>query len=146
MKGDIETVDYIEEEGVVTDVNPGRGELRVRITSNSECGSCPASKLCSVGTGEGTEVPVAVRNAGHYRKGDVVRVRGTERMHRKAIMLATVLPCLALIAVMVIIYVLTGNQLAAAIGGLITMICFFGTLYLCRNRIAHEFVFEIVKD
>lgn len=138
-------VDHIDERGVVTGIDRSRGELKVRIEPNMDCGSCPASKLCGAASGKGTEVTVAVGNVSGYRTGDRVVVRGTERMHRKAIMLATVLPCIALIAVMVAVYLLTGNQLTAALSGMGSMVVFFLALYLCRNRIAHEFVFELVE-
>lgn len=65
-------------------------------------------------------------------------------MHRKAIMYATVLPCIALVAVMVAVYLLTLNQLAAALSGIGVMILFFFILWCSRNKIAHEFCFTIV--
>ena len=58
-------------------------------------------------------------------------------------MIATVIPSIALVAVMVIIYMLTADQTVAALGGIGSMIFFFVMLYLFRNRIAHEFSFTI---
>ena len=73
-------------------------------------------------------------------------MRGTEQMHHKAIMYATVLPCAFLVAVMVAVYLITFNQLAAALSGLGVTILFYVILWACRNKIAHEFVFSIVGE
>ena len=50
-------------------------------------------------------------------------------MHHKAIMYATVLPCAFLVAVMVAVYLITFNQLAAALSGLGVTILFYVILW-----------------
>ena len=64
-------------------------------------------------------------------------------MHRKAIFLATLFPCIILVAVMAAVFILTGSQGIAAVTGLAAMLLFFLILFLCRNKIAHEFQFQI---
>ncbi len=125
----VETYDYVEHTAIVQSTDPVRNIVNVRITDLEECGDCPAAQLC---------------NASGFRKGDILEIRGTEQMHRKAIMYATVLPCIALVAVMVAVYLLTLNQLAAALSGIGVMILFFFILWCSRNKIAHEFCFTIV--
>lgn len=140
----IELTDHIDHAGTVVGTDPGANTVRVRIDAGAECGSCPATALCRRDTGEGNTVTVETVHAGRYRKGDAVTVRGTERMHRKAVMYATVLPSIALVAVMVGVYLLTANQLAAALSGLGAMILFFTAMWLARNKVAHEFTFTIL--
>ena len=60
-------------------------------------------------------------------------------------MIVTVIPTLALITVMIGIYLLTGSQVAACLSALGAMIVFFVGLYMLRNKLAHEFVFEVIK-
>lgn len=140
-----ELIDHIDHQGVVTKVNVKDNTVTVRINDAHDCGSCPAAALCGINGSESNTVSVNVPDAAAFRKNDVVVVRGTERMHRKAITLATVLPCVILIAVMVGVYVITWNQLAAALSGLFATVVVYLLLWLSRNRIAHEFPFEIIS-
>lgn len=135
------TVDEIVHRALVTEV--GRGYARVRISDQAECRGCAASALCGIG-GKGSEkIDVQVPAGMHVRPGDKVEIAGTERLHQKAIRLLTVYPTLAIIAVMVGIYLLTANELAAALSALGVMVALCVILYLCRGRIAHEFVFTL---
>lgn len=141
-----EEIEYIEHDAVVTDVDSMKRQITVGITDSAECGGCPAARLCA-GMHDTQKIVIPVKDTSAFHKGDSVIIRGTEQMHRKAIMLATFIPCVCLIAIMVAIYLLTGgNQLLAALGGLLSMVVFFLALYLCRNRIAHEFNFSVFHN
>lgn len=141
----VEQIEYIEHEGRVTAVDPAKGTVKVSLRENADCGECPASKLCGNFSPDKNILTVAAENWKDFQAGDFVRVRGTERLHRKAIMLATVIPTAALLVVMIGIYLLTASQLAACLSGLGAMIFFFAGLYLMRDKLAHEFQFEIFK-
>ncbi|MBD5356697.1 MAG: SoxR reducing system RseC family protein [Bacteroides sp.] len=138
--------DYIDHTGIVMSVNPNANSVTVKIDDCGDCGDCPAGKICeATGQTENT-VTIVTPHACSYKRGDIVTVRGTEQMHRKAIMYATVLPSIALIIVMVIVYLLTFNQLAAALSGIAVTIIFYVVLWACRNKIAHEFSFSITGN
>lgn len=140
-----ESIEYIEHTAIVKSVDARKDSVKVSLTDNNECGSCPAARLCA-GASDKSLIEIITPKAGSFRAGEVVTVKGTEQMEKKAIMLATVLPCICLVAIMVIVYILTGNQGAAALSGLGAMTVFFLLLYVFRNRIAHEFVFTISKN
>lgn len=140
-----EHIDYVDHKGRISAVNEGKGTVTVTLLEQADCGECPAHKLCNNFTPDKNVVEVQVPDASQYKIGEFVAVRGTERLHRKAIMLVTVIPTLALIVVMIGIYLLTDSQLAACLSALGAMIVFFVGLYLVRNKLAHEFVFEIVR-
>ena len=139
-------IEYIDHKGRITALDPEKRTVTVTLLEEADCGGCPAGKLCSNFSPDKNVVTVQVADISAYKVGDFVAVRGTERLHRKAIMLATVIPSLALIIVMIGIYLLTGSQLAACLSALGAMVVFFGGLYLMRNKLAHEFVFEIIKE
>lgn len=139
-----ETIDHIDHSGIVVSTNPARNTVTVRVDDKGECGTCPAASICGANGEPSNLVTITTPHAALFRKNDIVTVRGTEKMHRKAISIATVLPCIILVAVMVGIYLLTKNQLIAALSGIGTMIVFFVLLWFARNKIAHEFSFEIV--
>ena len=144
--------EHIDHQGTVTAIsaNSAEGTLTatVKLEGNHDCSGCRAAALCGV-AGKGSDtisVPLTAHEAGRLHIGDRVTLRGTERMHRRAIMLATVLPCVTLVAVMVALYLLTGSQPVAAIGGLAAMVIFFLVLFLARNRVAHEFSFTLAES
>lgn len=140
-----EYIEYIDDEGVVERVDLRRGIVKVRLLDGGDCGACPAARLCSVAKSDDKSLEVAVARPADFKTGDIVVLRGSERLHRKAIMYATVLPCLILIALMVLVFLLTGDQLAAALSGVGAMALFYLVLYLMRDRMAHEFSFTVEK-
>lgn len=140
-----EEIEYIDHNGRITAIDAGNHTVTVTLLEEADCGECPAGKLCTSFLSDRNVVVVPVADISNYKEGDFVAVRGTERLHRKAIMLATVIPSLALVVVMIGIYLLTGSQLAACLSALGAMILFFVGLYLIRHRLAHEFIFEIIK-
>lgn len=139
-----EYIEYIDDEGVVVKVDAASRIVTVGVSADEDCSSCPAARLCGVASSSSRTVQVAVTSPSLYRPGQRVTLRGSERMHRKAVMLATVLPCIALIAIMTLVWLLTANELVAALSGVGAMCLFFIVLYMMRNKIAHEFAFEIV--
>ena len=136
-------IEYIDHDGRIKSVDPERGTVTVAMTEDADCGGCPAGKLCRNFAPDTDMVEVPVKNPEDFKPGDFVTVRGSERLHRKAIMLITVIPSIALLAVMIGIYLLTGSQLTACLCGIGAMLLFFWGLYLIRNKLAHEFVFEV---
>ena len=103
------TIDEIVHRALVTQV--GGGYARVRISDQAECKGCAAASLCGIGDKGREPLDVQVPTGMRVRPGDHVEIAGTERLHQKAIRLLTVYPTLAIIAVMVGIYLLTGNEL-----------------------------------
>ena len=140
-----EEIEYIEHDGRISAIDNEKNIVTVTFIDHADCGACPAHKLCNNFDGEKNKVDIPVSDCSKYHVGDFVNLRGTERLHRKAIMLATVIPSLAILVVMIGVYLLTANQLAACLSGIGAMLLFFGGLYLMRNKIAHEFTFEIVR-
>lgn len=141
-----EEIEYIDHRGRITAINREKGSVTVSLIEEADCGECPAGKMCNNFLPDKNILEIAVENPSAYKMGDFVEVRASERLHRKAIIIITVIPSLALLAVMIGLYLLTGSQLTACLSGLGAMIVFFFGLYLMRNKLAHEFVFEIVKE
>lgn len=139
-----EEIEYIEHDAIVSRVIADRNLVEVKITDADECGGCPAAALCGGNAHGENRVEISTSDAARYKPGDKVVIRGTERLHRQAIMLATVIPCVLLMAVMIIVFLITLNQLAACLAGLGTMVAFFLLLWFLRHKIRHEFTFTIV--
>lgn len=138
------STDYIEHKAIVEKVNPLTQEVTVRIEDTDECGDCPASGFCNSNGEPSNKVTIVTPMASFLKEEDIVNVRGTEKMHRKAIMYATVFPCIVLVVMMVGIYLLTHSQLASALSGLGATLVFYVLLWCFRSKISREFTFTIV--
>lgn len=139
-----ETIEKITHHATVESVAPGKGTITVKLHHSDDCGSCPALQLCEASKSKTLTLPVA--RPQRFKAGEKVELSGTERIHRKALMMATVYPCIALVAAMTGIYIACGNQLTAVAGGLGVMIFFFAMLYAFRNKMRHEFSFEVNNE
>lgn len=142
----MEEIEYIEHEGRITGVDPERGTVTVALLEQADCGECPASKLCSNFSPDKNVLTLSRADASLYKIGEYVKVRGTEKLHQKAILIATVIPTCAILVVMIGLYLLTGSQLTACLSALGAMVVFFVGLYMMRHRLAHEFSFELIKE
>lgn len=139
-----ERIEYIEHQAIVKGIDSIRNIVKVRIDDIEECGDCPASKMCGTKGETSNLVDIQTPLASDFKEGDIITVRGTETMHRKAIIYTMALPCLLLVATMVGIYLLTENQLASALSGLGITILYYFMLWICRDRLSHQFTFTIV--
>ncbi len=139
------STDYIEHTATVAALSPKERTVTVIVDNGGECGSCPAARLCGVKDGKGEKITISDPKPDRFRVGERVRIRGTESLHRRAIMICTVVPCLLLIGIMIGVYLLTGSSPTAALSGVGAMVIFFLLMYLGRNKIAHEFTFTIQK-
>lgn len=142
-----EYIDSILHDGMVVRTDLTNGKVIVKIIDDeADCGSCPAAVVCSIAGNKSKDLlEIPCDNPESFRAGEKVRVSGSEQMHRKAIILATVIPCAIMLIVMTTIYLLTSSQLSAALGGLGSTAFFFILLYLMRDRVRHEFIFSIDK-
>lgn len=138
--------DYIEHTGVISDVSLTDSIVVVSLSSSPECEGCAAYRLCGNANSQKNRFTVRIQNAKDYKVGEKVILRGSERLHKKAVMIATVVPTVTLVAVMFVVYAITRDQGIAALCGLGSMVFFFVSLWLSRNKLAHEFTFEIIKN
>lgn len=136
-------IESIEHDGIV--LGSGGGVVEVRLADDGNCSECPAARLCSVAGKSAQVVRIPTPRYGAYHAGERVIVEGSEALHRKAIRLATIYPTLAVLAVMVGVYLLTANQMAAALSGIGVLVAACAALYGARRRLASEFVFTIRK-
>ena len=141
-----EKIEYIRHSGQISGIDPQHSTVTVSVIENADCGGCPASKLCNNFDSDKNTLVVPVRDCSDFKIGDFVTLYGSERIHRKAIMLCTVIPSIALVAVMIGVFLLTANELAACLSGIGALVVFYVFLYLVRNKIAHEFTFNIEKS
>lgn len=141
-------LDYIKHPAVVKNVDKENETVTVVISEEGECGSCPAVKLCSISSKNGADkntLKISTPYASGFSVGETVNIIGTESMHKKAIVIAMVVPCLVLVLVMVSCYIYSGQQALSALMGLCSVIVVFFVFYLLRNKFEHQFSFTLEK-
>lgn len=129
----------------VVRVDAARGVVYVSMEQTASCGGCALERVCHP-KGREAVVPVSTRDAASYSPGQKVSVAVSERQHRGAIMLLTVLPCLVLVATMPAVYLLTGSQPLAAISGVALTALFYALLWANRKRLQKKYYFTILKN
>lgn len=116
----------------------------VHIIDNKDCDSCSIYKFCKNGHIENmSTIEVVIPQKLTPRVGDIVEISGTERLHKKAIRLLTIYPIILVISIMVGVYLLSKNQVLSALCGFISILLFFVVIWSARNRLEHEFAFEL---
>lgn len=137
--------DHIDHDAIVEAILLSEKKVRVRMVGQKECEGCAAMALCGI-KGESDELEISDPNPGRFSVGDHVTIVITESLHHKAIMLATVIPCMVLILSMTGIFLLTGNQGLSVGIGICLLTIFYLILYLMRDKLAHEFVFTLKQS
>ena len=115
------------------------------IISESACGSCHARSLCGLGDAKTKAVELPTRAWDNYEVGDEVDVVLKTSMGHKAVWLSYVLPLLVLVGVLLILTVAGVAELYAGLGGLLAVAVWYMILWLFRDRLKNEYVFNINK-
>lgn len=136
-------IDYIEHPAIVVSTSKDKRTIDVRLLGKIDCVSCPASEVCKLPQSPDKTIKIVTPLAPHLKVGDEITVKGVETLPHRFLVVATVLPCLILIASMVIIFLLTFNQVLALICGVGITLIIFILIWGSRNRVAHEFQFSV---
>jgi len=132
----------ISHSGIVESVEEGC--VKVRILQTSACAACKVAAHCNASESKEKIVDVlAVPHAEMLKKGDAVVVSASSDVAGSALLLGFGLPFVVLVAVLVAVLWLTGNEGAAAFSGLAALVPYYAVLWLCRDRIRRKMAFEL---
>ncbi len=138
-----ETLDYIEHPAIVVAVSKDKRTIDARLLGKIDCDSCPAANVCELSKSSNKTFKIVTPLAPQLKVGDKITVKGVETLPHIFLVVATVLPCIILIASMVIIFLLTFNQVLALSCGIGITLIIFILIWSSRNRVAHEFQFSV---
>lgn len=119
--------------------------VKVEIVSASACASCHAAGLCSASQASIKIIDVPASCAVGVSVGDEVQVSLGSSLAGKAVILAYVVPVVLLLATVLLLAYLLGNELQAAAGGLLSVVLWFAVLSLFRGRLERQYGFYITK-
>jgi len=131
----------ISHSGVIESIESGC--VHVRIVQTSACAACKVAGYCNASESKEKVVDVYCADSSAYTVGQTVTVMASRRVAARALLLGFGLPLVVLVAVLVIILLLTGNEMWAALGGLLALTPYYGVLYLLRDRIRSQLSFWI---
>jgi sigma-E factor negative regulatory protein RseC len=115
----------------------------VRIAAESACASCHVKGSCSVADMADKIVEVRSHDTADLQVGTTVTVTMKQAMGTKAVMLAYFLPFLLVIACLVALISLTGDELISGLVSLSVLAPYYLALYFLRNKMGKSFYFEI---
>lgn len=119
--------------------------VKVRIVQSSACASCKIAGHCNASESKEKIVDVYDRGAGRLAVGDSVVVIASQRMGYFAVMLSSVIPLFVLIAVLAIVLAVTGNEVAAAVSSLCSLLPYYLVLYAFRYKIKTRLPFRVER-
>lgn len=134
--------DKIKHNGIVEDV--GQGIVKVRILQASACAHCKVASHCNAA--EVKEKIIDVRceeDAARYNVGQAVTVATTTSAVGRAMTVGFVVPFIVMVASLLLVLTLTGDEVLAALTAVLSLIPYYLTVFLLRRPLSKGVVFTI---
>ncbi len=131
----------IRHEGVIEAI--GKAHVQVRIVQSSACAACKLAAHCNASETKEKHVDVYDVNSSHYRVGQAVTLSTTSHIGLMASLYAYGVPLVLMVATIIIVAMLTANEVMAAGIGLLVLLPYYLLLYLLRGKIGRQVYFEI---
>ena len=131
----------IRHEGIIDSIEEGC--VHVRILQTSACAACKVAGYCNAAEAKEKIVDVFQTDAAALKVGDAVTVSTSGHIAAQALLWAFGFPFVLMVAVLVIVLWQTGNEGVAALSGLLTLIPYYGLLFLLRHRMRRKMSFVI---
>jgi sigma-E factor negative regulatory protein RseC len=117
--------------------------VQVRIVQTSACAACKVAGYCNASESKEKLVDIYHADTRNLKVGDVVTVTASTQVAAQALLLGFGLPFVVLVAVLIVVLLITGNEGAAALSGLAALVPYYAVLFLFRNRIRDKLSFSI---
>lgn len=131
----------IRHEGIIDSIDEGC--VHVRILQTSACASCKVAGYCNAAEAKEKIVDVFQTDVSAMKVGDTVTVSTTGNIATQALLWAFGFPFILMVTVLVIVLWQTKNEGMAALSGLLTLIPYYGLLFLLRHRMRRKMSFVI---
>ena len=132
----------IDHEGIVEEVVDK--VAKVLINSQSACATCQAKGACNTVDQENKLMLVPTGSIS-VKPGDRVKVLISKNTGLRAVALGYVFPFLLLITVLFVLTEIGSSELRAGLLSLASLVPYYLTVYLFRNRIGNSFSFTLEK-
>lgn len=118
--------------------------VRVRIMQVAACAACKVASHCNASESKVKIVDVFdAPDVQALAVGQDVVVTASRDVAGRALLIGFGLPFILMVAVLVAVLQLTGNEGLAALSGIGALVPYYFVVWLLRQRIAHEISFQI---
>ena len=131
----------IRHSGVVESIEEGC--VHVRIVQTSSCAACKVAGYCNAAESKEKMIDVYCDAVADYKVGQQVTVSTSGQVAVKALLWAFGVPFVLLLAMLILVLLLTGNEGWAALGALAALVPYYALLWLWRDKMRQQLVFTI---
>ena len=118
--------------------------ISIRIIQQSACAGCHAKSMCTASDSKEKIIEV-IDNSGRFHVNEQVMICGESSLGLLAVLYAFVIPLLLIVLALAIGTSMQLSETASALLGMLTVIPYYGLLYLFRNKLKKKFVFTLKK-
>lgn len=131
----------IRHSGVVESIEEGC--VHVRIVQTSSCAACKVAGYCNAAESKEKMIDVYCDAVADYKVGQQVTVSTSGQVAVKALLWAFGVPFVLLLAMLILVLLLTGNEGWAALGALAILVPYYAILWLLRDKMREQLAFTI---
>ena len=131
----------VKHDGIIERITEGM--VCVRIVQTSACAACKVAKYCNASESKEKLVDVRMSDTSRWSVGDRVVVAASQQMANQALLYAFGVPLVLLVAVLVVVLLLTGREGLAGLCGILSLVPYYGILYLRRSSLQKRMAFWI---
>lgn len=131
----------IRHSGVVESIEEGC--VHVRIVQTSSCAACKVAGYCNAAESKEKMIDVYCDAVADYKVGQQVTVSTSEQVAVKALLWAFGVPFVLLLAMLILVLLLTGNEGWAALSALAILVPYYAILWLLRDKMREQLAFTI---
>lgn len=136
--------DKISHEGIIDQIDPATGHVRVRIVQTTACAACKIAGHCNASESKVKMVDVDCANkASALSVGEQVTVWASRDVAGRALLLGFGLPFLVMVLTLMGSLLLTGREGLSALLGIGALLPYYLVLWLCRKHIAERISFHL---
>ncbi|MBO7591309.1 MAG: SoxR reducing system RseC family protein [Prevotella sp.] len=131
----------IRHSGVVESIEEGC--VHVRIVQTSSCAACKVAGYCNAAESKEKMIDVYCDAVADYKVGQQVTVSTSGQVAVKALLWAFGVPFVLLLAMLILVLLLTGNEGWAALSALAILVPYYAILWLLRDKMREQLAFTI---
>ena len=136
--------EHIEHQGRIESIDANL--VRVKIVTNSACGTCAARKACGMSESAEKIIDVRVVSGEEFTVGEEVVVAVRRKVGLWAVAVAYVAPLAVLVAVLITASAVGFDEGVAALGSLGGVAVYYLLLWMFGGRVAEKVSFTISKN
>ncbi|MFP4023278.1 MAG: SoxR reducing system RseC family protein [Thiohalospira sp.] len=132
----------IEHKGLIESIDGNH--IKVRFLAISGCASCHAKGVCSAADMQEKVVDV-FDQTNQYQIGETVSIVLRQSLGFKALWLGYVFPFLLVLFLLILLSVITQNEVISGIGALAVLIPYYTLLFFNKDKVRKQFTFTLNK-